>query len=93
MIHYTYWIIDHINNMYYHGVHSSKTPEDINVYHGSCNLLNRKIAEYGIENFSKRIERVHSTRKIANDWEVKVHRRLDVANHPLFYNAVNALIS
>ena len=90
MKHYTYWIIDHANGMYYHGVHSSDSPEDINAYHGSCKALNEAIRTYGIEHFTKRIERVHATREQANEWEIKVHRRLDVANHPRFYNSINA---
>ena len=90
MKHYTYWIIDHANRMYYHGVHSSDDPENIFAYHGSCKALKEAIREHGIENFSKRIERYHATREIANEWEIRVHRRLDVANHPRFYNSINA---
>jgi hypothetical protein len=90
MKHYTYWILDHVNGMYYHGVHSSDQPEDIQAYHGSCKALNEAIRRHGIENFSKRIERVHETRELANSWEERVHRRLNVADHPLFYNSINA---
>ena len=90
MTHYTYWIIDHVNGMYYHGVHTSDNPEDINAYHGSCKALNEAIRTHGIENFSKRIERVHATRKLANEWEITVHRRLNVAHNPRFYNSINA---
>ncbi len=90
MTHYTYWIIDHVNGMYYHGVHTSDAPEDINAYHGSCKALNEAIRTHGIENFSKRIERIHATREQANEWEIRLHRRLDVANRQNFYNSINA---
>lgn len=90
MIHYTYWIIDHANGMYYHGVHSSDAPEDISAYHGSCKALNEAIRAHGIENFTKRVERVHATRELANEWEIRVHKRLNVASNPLFYNSINA---
>jgi hypothetical protein len=90
MIHYTYWIVDRLNGMYYHGVHSSEDPADIRAYHGSCRALRRAVRARGIENFEKRIERVHPTREAANEWEAKVHKRLNLAAHPRFYNAVNA---
>lgn len=90
MKHYTYWIIDHVNGMYYHGVHSSDDPENIRKYRGSCNALKEAIKLHGIENFSRRVERYHATRELANAWEIRVHRRLDVANNPRFYNAINA---
>ena len=35
MVHYTYWIIDNVNKMYYHGVHTSENPHCIRSYHGS----------------------------------------------------------
>ena len=90
MQHYTYWIIDHVNKWYYHGVHSSAVPEDIRAYHGSSNLLNEAIRRYGIERFEKRVERVFPSREAANAHEVRVHRRLNVAHHPRFYNCINA---
>lgn len=90
MKHYTYWIIDHVNKKYYHGVHSSNAPEDIRAYHGSSRLLNEAIRHHGIDQFEKRVERVFETREEANAHEIRVHRRLDVANHPRFYNCINA---
>lgn len=89
MIHYTYWIIDNINNMYYHGVHSSIEPNNIKAYRGSSKILKAQIRKYGIENFEKRIERTFNTREEANKWEQHVHNRLNVANHPKFYNMIN----
>ena len=89
MVHYTYWIIDNVNRMYYHGVHTSKNPQCIRSYHGSSNALNRAIKLHGIENFTKRVERVFETRAKAVEWERKVHIRLNVAENPKFYNMVN----
>lgn len=90
MVHYTYWIIDTINQMYYHGVHSSTHPHDINIYCGSSKALSAAIEKHGIEHFIKRVERTFHTRDLANLWEAKVHKRIDVANNPRFYNIVNA---
>lgn len=89
MKHYTYWIIDHLNGLYYHGVHSSTKPESIRAYHGSSNALNEAIKLHGIENFTKRVERYFPTRDAANLHETRVHERLDVRNHHRFYNMVN----
>jgi hypothetical protein len=92
MKHYTYWIIDHVNKKYYHGVHSSTTPEDIRAYHGSSRLLNEAIRRHGIDQFEKRVERVFETREEANAHEIRVHRRLDVAN-PIGWNRSSCSIS
>lgn len=90
MVHYTYWIIDKKHQMYYHGVHTSSTPYDINIYSGSCKSLTSAIKIYGIENFDKRVERIFETRHLAEKWEARVHKRLNVATHPKFYNSHNA---
>ncbi|AUS02892.1 GIY-YIG domain protein [Vibrio phage 2.275.O._10N.286.54.E11] len=90
MKHYTYWIIDTVNAMYYHGVHSDNDPENIHHYSGSSKSLTSAIQQYGISNFIKRVERYFDTREAANKWEATVHKRLDVKNHNKFYNNNNA---
>lgn len=89
LIHYTYIITDHINQKYYYGVHSSTDPFDITKYHGSSNRLNSEIKRLGIQNFSKEVRRIFKRRDLANNWESKVHRRLNIVNDPRFYNMVN----
>ena len=94
MIHYTYWIIDTVNRMYYHGVHSTHgDPADIRAYHGSSNRLNDAIRQYGIENFVKRINRTFPSRQEAEAWEAKVHRRLRVSENDRFYNILTGPIT
>jgi hypothetical protein len=94
MIHYTYWIIDTINRMYYHGVHTtSGNPADIHEYSGSSNRLDKAIEKHGIENFIKRVNRVLPSRKAAEEWEAKVHHRLNVAVNDRFYNILNGPIT
>lgn len=92
MIHYTYWIVDHINHKYYHGVHSAKNEDAIKKYYSSSKILKKVIKEVGKEHFEKRIEKTFATRDAANAWEAKVHKRLNVAIHPKFYNAMNARV-
>lgn len=85
--HYTYLIIDNIDNMYYYGVHSTDySPEDIHQYHSSSKHLNRVIAYKGIENFTKKVRRYFSSREKADLWEHKVLRRLKVSKRADFYN-------
>ena len=86
--HYTYWIIDHKNKKYYYGVHSDVDPYN-NSYFSSSNYLKKIVKEIGISNFTKKIGRIFKDIQSAENWEAKVHARLDVANNDLFYNMVN----
>lgn len=62
-IHYTYSIVNNLNDKIYVGVHSTNNPDD--GYMGSGTYIKRAIAKHGIENFEKIIINYHPTREEA----------------------------
>ncbi len=73
MYHYTYQITNLINNKIYYGVRSCKClPEEDTTYMGSGVVLKLAIKKYGIENFSKKIDKLFETREEANLYEAEI---------------------
>ena len=73
MYHYTYQITNLINNKKYYGVRSSKClPEEDTKYWGSGTIIKRAVKKYGIENFSKGIDKLFETRDKANLYEAEI---------------------
>lgn len=73
MYHYTYQITNLINNKIYYGVHSTEClPKEDNKYWGSGVIIKRAINKYGIENFSKEIDKLFETRDEANLYEAEI---------------------
>ena len=95
-IHYTYWLIHKISEtekMYYYGVRTErKIGVDIcslESYHSSSNVVNAIYAQFP-NNFEKRIDKIFSNRKEAAEREIRVHKRLNVAENKKFYNLKNS---
>jgi len=73
MYHYTYKIINLINNKLYYGVRSCEClPEEDIKYMGSGVLIRRSIKKHGIDNFIKKIDKIFETREEANLYEAKI---------------------
>ena len=73
MYHYTYLIINLINNKVYYGVRSCEcVPKNDTKYMGSGTIIKRAIEKYGIEKFTKDVDKVFKTRDEANLYEAKI---------------------
>ena len=84
--HYTYIIINTINQMKYIGVRSCNClPENDFDYMGSSKILNEAM-EVEPEAFTKTIIETFSTREIANTNEQWLHETYDVARNSEFFN-------
>jgi hypothetical protein len=56
----------------------------------SSEYVKKAIEKYGINKFKKKIISIHKTRESAIAKEIKMHKRFNVSNHPLFFNRCNA---
>jgi len=94
-IHYCYKITN-LNptdkRLYYIGVRSTKLsdPELDTNYRSSSKYLKEAIKEIGHNNFKKEILSTWKTRKLANQEEIRLHEKYDVAKNPIFYNKSKA---
>ncbi len=93
--HYVYKITN-INpvdeRQFYIGVRTapSGNPEEDTEYMGSSVPLDEAIRKQGLEFFSKEILSTWETRELAEKEEKRLHREIDVATDPLYYNIVNS---
>ena len=71
---------------YYIGFRSCRGNPVTDPYWSSSKPVKEGIARFGPEAFTKKIIAVYPTKKQALALEVKLHARLDVKNHPLFFN-------
>lgn len=85
MNHYTYEI-EFENGMKYIGVRSCKCAIRDDVYSGSSKLIPPKL----YATCKKKILQTFNTRIEAQQHEIELHAKLDVAKNPLYYNGVNA---
>lgn len=83
MKHYTYKIINNINNKYYYGIHSTSNLND--GYMGSGVLITLAIEKYGVDNFTKEILEFFPTRNDALVRESELVTMKEV-NDPMCYN-------
>ena len=86
---YTYLIKCVPNNTYYYGVRYAKNcnPSDLlNTYFTSSKHVKNLIFEYGIENFEFSIRKVFNDVKLAQKWESKVLKRMNVVKRSDFIN-------
>jgi hypothetical protein len=91
MYHYTYIIINTVNEKYYIGVRSCNIDPILDIdYLGSSKYLNEDIAFYGKNSFIKDIIKVFDNRQDAMNHEIELHHYFDVENSNLFYNKFNA---
>ena len=74
---------------YYIGFRSCRGNPVTDPYWSSSKPVKEAIARFGPEAFTKKIIAVYPTKKQALALEVKLHARLDVKNHPLFFNQSN----
>ena len=68
--HYFYKITNNLNGKFYYGIHSTNNLDD--GYMGSGVLLHKAYEKYGVENFTKKIIRIFSTREECSDYESKI---------------------
>jgi hypothetical protein len=92
--HYTYLIEDmrpeHPTKRLYMGVRSSRDlPEDDSYMGSSTDIEFKNALRNRSKDFKKYILRIFNTREAALLSEVAYHHRMDVAEHPLFWNKRN----
>lgn len=68
--HYFYKITNNLNSKFYYGIHSTDNLDD--GYMGSGVLLHKAYEKYGIENFTKEIIKIFSSREECSDYESKI---------------------
>lgn len=86
MHHYTYLLINQKSNMKYIGVRSCKCDIEKDPYMGSSYAM----TDEDKEQCDKVILGVFDTRIEANQHEVALHKKFDVARNPEFWNLANA---
>jgi hypothetical protein len=91
---YVYQITNLLNNRQYIGSRKSKIPpkDDLGIHYFSCSKDREFIREQkeNPSNFHYEIIQEFDTDKEARDFEVQLHKELDVAKDPMFYNKCNA---
>jgi hypothetical protein len=91
---FTYVIKCLTTNQIYYGVRYAKRchPSDLGKkYFSSSTVLNRRIKQYGLQQFQFQVRRIFSSQEAACAWELKVLRRIGAASNPLFINRQNHL--
>jgi hypothetical protein len=75
---------------YYYGSRSCKCePREDTKYWSSSKLVKQARKLYGPDFFTKKILAVFQTRSEALAYEARIHLRLNVKDHPLFFNQAN----
>ena len=74
---------------YYYGYHSCIGDPRQDPYWSSSRTVQAAMIRFGPEAFTKKVIATYPTRAEALALEVKLHARLDVKNHPLFFNQSN----
>lgn len=97
-IHYVYKITNlkpTDKRLYYIGVRSTtkSSPELDTNYNSSSKYLKEAIKEIGHTNFKKEILSIWETRKLANQEEIRLHEKYDVAKNQEYYNKSKACSS
>ena len=80
------YIIDYPNGMKYIGVRSCNCEVKDDEYLGSSKYIPDDIKKSGI----KTILKMFNTRQEAMEYEIKLHKEIDVKNHPEYYNQCNS---
>ena len=91
---YTYLIKFRPTNQIYYGVRYAKNcnPSDLFVtYFTSSNEICNLLQTHGIENFEWYIRKTFNTANEAREWESKVLKRINAAQHPSFINKCNGM--
>lgn len=85
--HYTYLILNLVNDMKYIGARSCNClPIQDTQYMGSSRSLKKIIEGEGLENFLKIILVEFPSRKLAVLCEIELHKKYDVGKNSIFYN-------
>lgn len=74
---------------YYYGHRKSECHPRDDVYWSSSKFVKTAILKYGSEFFKKKIIRIFASKNEAINHEIKLHERLDVQSHPIFFNRYN----
>jgi len=92
-IHYFYKITNNINNKYYYGIHSilkedPKSNDLVNDgYWGSGTAIHEAEIKYGLENFTKTVEAIFSTRAEVRIYEAEIVTQ-ELVDDRMCYNMV-----
>lgn len=95
MHHYVYRVTNTTDRKHYYGVRSCNChPEqDLGIrYLSSSRVLKRDVKRLGTDAFKWKILKTFSTRELAEQFEIKCHRRLNVTHRNDFYNLTIAKV-